>query len=224
MLQENDKKTDDIKPVRSHSSNSRTRNIGGGGVLLNSSLGIINLSAIVFLSIWFFTSSGNQQQAGQNFIERTSYLEEEIGSQRTLVNDLVQSNDQDLKFMNKEIRKLWDLSNKKNRKNISQNTASVTDLNKLVIDLKKEIDSFGAKQRARDLEFKKIERSQANLRSKLNGTESQLQDSSENVRIKQLEDATEAIDAYRKQINKKIIALELQLTQLESIIRNSPIE
>ena len=45
---------------------------------------------------------------------------------------------------------------------------------------------------------------------------------SENVRIKKLEDATEAIDAYRKQINKKIIALELKLTQLESIIRNSP--
>ena len=111
------KSTPDIKPVRSEAMVSKSnRPIGGASMLFTATLGFINLGGLVLLFFWFFSTSDNQQQAGQNFIERISVLEESLDEQNQQNQDIIESTEQDLKFINKEIRKLWDLSNKKNRK------------------------------------------------------------------------------------------------------------
>ena len=59
----------DIKPVRPGEVSNRDKRVTkGGGVLFSSMLTLLNLAGLIILSFWFFNTSGNQQQAGQNFI------------------------------------------------------------------------------------------------------------------------------------------------------------
>ena len=75
----------DIKPKRSETLASRKRrNIGGSSLLFISFLSLINIIGLVVLALWFFNSSGYQQQAGQSFIERISMLEEKISEEKLL--------------------------------------------------------------------------------------------------------------------------------------------
>ena len=114
MNEKSEDKNQDIKPVRPEASSGREkRRIKGGGFLFSSMITILNLIGLIVLFLWFFNTSGNQQQAGQNFIERISILEEGYTAQEVLMQELAQDVDSDLKFVNKEVRKLWDLSNKR---------------------------------------------------------------------------------------------------------------
>ena len=69
----------DIKPERPElPSNRKTRRTGGGGFLFSSLLLVLNSIGLIILFLWFFNTSGNQQEAGQNFVERISILEERL--------------------------------------------------------------------------------------------------------------------------------------------------
>ena len=97
----------DIKPERPDlSSNRRARKTGGGSFLFSSLVLILNSIGLIILFLWFFNTSGNQQQAGQNFVERISVLEESIAEKDQQLNTLSEEVDADLKFINKEVRKL----------------------------------------------------------------------------------------------------------------------
>ena len=90
----------DIKPERPEvSSNRGSRRTKGGGLLLSSTLTIINLIGLVVLFLWFFNTSGNQQMAGQNFIERISGLEDSFNQQTDVIEDLNQNLDSELRFV-----------------------------------------------------------------------------------------------------------------------------
>ena len=112
----------DIKPVRPEIASKRgaLRN-KGGGVLFYSTSTIIYSSGLGILFFWFWNTAGNQQEAGQNFIERISSLEESSSENQKVIDEFSKNVDAEFKFVNKEIRKLWDLSNKRNRKNITPN-------------------------------------------------------------------------------------------------------
>ena len=205
----------DIKPVRSEAMASKSnRPIGGASMLFTATLGFINLGGLVLLFFWFFSTSDNQQQAGQNFIERISVLEESLDEQNQQNQDIIESTEQDLKFINKEIRKLWDLSNKKNRKEIAANIKVLNELDEEIEKLTKKINSLGAKQRARDLEFAKLEKSQENLRIKIVGITPSVDDSILEERLTSQDEAIESMDSYRKQVNKTLIGLQRQIDKL----------
>ena len=144
----------DIKPVRPEpASNRGQRKTRGGGILFSSTLTVINSIGLIVLFLWFFNTSGNQQQAGQNFVERISLLEETSEITQDQLDEFRGELDDDLKFVNKEIRKLWDLSNKRNRKNISANLNSIEKLNESLEDISKKDEAFAAKQRAMSVEL-----------------------------------------------------------------------
>ena len=211
----------DIKPERPEaSSNKGSRRTKGGGILLSSALGMINLIGLVILFLWFFNTSGNQQLAGQNFIERISFLEESFNTQTNIIEDLNQNLESELKFVNKEVRKLWDLSNKRNRKNISQNLNSIEDINTQLEELSKLNETLSAKQRALSLEFAKLakiqERSSEAIKN-ANGLNSQITDSE----LKEIEETLESFNAYRIQVNKSLLSLKEQLNQLEISIEDT---
>ena len=211
----------DIKPVRPEvSSNRGSRRTKGGGLLFSSSLAIINFIGLIILFLWFFNTSGNQQSAGQNFIERISFLEESFNEQTTVIEDLNQNLESELKFVNKEVRKLWDLSNKRNRKNISQNLNSIEDINTQLEELSKLNETLSAKQRALSLEFAKLakiqERSSEAIKN-ANGLNSQITDSE----LKEIEETLESFNAYRIQVNKSLLSLKEQLNQLEISIEDT---
>ena len=172
----------DIKPVRSEAlDNRKRRNIGGSSLLFVSLLGLINLGGLVILGLWFFNASGYQQEAGQSFVGRISFLEEEIDSMKIANEETLGSLEEKTKFIDKELRKLWDLSNNRNRKNIDSLTLQLKEVKESFEEISKANNSILAKQRARGLEIAKLEKVQADLKTKL----SNLDASTESFDIKE---------------------------------------
>ena len=221
MNKSKEENNQDIKPVRSEAvSNRGQRRIKGGSMLFSSTITIVNTIGIVLLGLWFFNTSGSQQQAGKSFIERISMLEENISAQSSKVDDLIETNSQDLKFINKEIRKLWDLSNKKNRKSISQNLNSIESIEDTLGTLDKEYKTLSAKQRSLNLELAKLEKIQEKLGESLD-IESPFSGSEDlEDRLADLEEATKSMDLYRTQVNQSILSLKEKLNDLELELTN----
>ena len=212
----------DIKPVRSEAlDNRKKRNIGGSSLLFISLLGLINLGGLVILGLWFFNASGYQQETGQSFVQRISFLEEEISSMKAVNEESIDSLEEQTKFIDKEIRKLWDLSNKRNRKNIDSLTIQLTEVNASFEKLFKSNNSILAKQRARALEIAKLEKVQADLKIKLANLNALSESSDISEKLKSQEEAIAAFDAYRKQVNRALLELEEKLDKLQLKIEDS---
>ena len=206
----------DIKPQRPElPSNRKTRRTGGGGFLFSSLLLVLNSIGLIILFLWFFNTSGNQQQAGQNFVERISVLEERLAQKDQQINILSEEVDADLKFVNKEVRKLWDLSNKRNRKNISENLNSIESLNEKIESIDKKDEVLSAQQRALSLELARIKNIQENINSQIdsfNGTEPAEIGSD---RLTDIEESIDSFNAYRVQVNQSLLNLRVELNELE---------
>ena len=212
----------DIKPVRSEAlDNRKKRNIGGSSLLFISLLGLINLGGLVILGLWFFNASGYQQETGQSFVQRISFLEEEISSIKAVNKESIDSLEEQTKFIDKEIRKLWDLSNKRNRKNIDSLTIQLTEAKISFEKLFKSNNSILAKQRARALEIAKLEKVQADLKIKLTNLNALSESSDISEKLKSQEEAIAAFDAYRKQVNRALLELEEKLDKLQLKIEDS---
>ena len=212
----------DIKPVRSEAlDNRKKRNIGGSSLLFISLLGVINLGGLVILGLWFFNTSGYQQETGQSFVQRISFLEEEISSIKAVNKESIDSLEEQTKFIDKEIRKLWDLSNKRTRKNIDSLTIQLTEVKTSFEKLFKSNNSILAKQRARALEIAKLEKVQADLKIKLTNLNALSESSDISEKLKSQEEAIAAFDAYRKQVNRTLLELEEKLDELQLKIEDS---
>ena len=212
----------DIKPVRSEAlDNRKKRNIGGSSLLFISLLGLINLGGLVILGLWFFNASGYQQETGQSFVQRISFLEEEISSIKAVNEESIDSLEEQTKFIDKEIRKLWDLSNKRNRKNIDSLTIQLAEVKTSFEKIFKSNNSILAKQRARALEIAKLEKVQADLKIKLANLNALSESSDISEKLKSQEEAIAAFDAYRKQVNRALLELEEKLDKLQLKIEDS---
>ena len=212
----------DIKPVRPEIASKRgaLRN-KGGGVLFSSTITIINSLGLVLLFFWFFNTSGNQQEAGQNFIERISSLEESSTANQKVIDELSQNIDAEFKFVNKEIRKLWDLSNKRNRKNITANLNSIEEIQNKLTEFAKIDETLTAKQRALSLELAKLNKilEKINLGFENNNLASSYDTSQ--IDLGEIEDSINSFDAYRLQVNQSIIDIREKLNNLELKILDS---
>ena len=212
----------DIKPVRPGEVSNRDKRVTkGGGVLFSSLLTLLNLAGLILLSFWFFNTSGNQQQAGQNFIERISSLEEGLIESGDNLQALTQDVDSDLKFVNKEVRKLWDLSNKRNRKEIAANLNSIE---KLVIqfdEILKKNETLSAKQRAVSLELAKLANMQQKTSEAIEGFNGVSNESSNKEQIDEIEESIKSFNVYRVQVNQSLLSIKEKLNELELLISDT---
>ena len=206
----------DIKPERPDlSSNRRARKTGGGSFLFSSLVLILNSIGLIILFLWFFNTSGNQQQAGQNFVERISVLEESLALKDQQINILSEEVEADLKFVNKEIRKLWDLSNKRNRKNISENLNSIESLNEKIESIDKKDEVLSAQQRALTLELARIKNIQDNINSQLDNFDESAPNETASDKLADIQESIDSFNAYRVQVNQSLLNLKEQLNDLE---------
>ena len=206
----------DIKPERPElPSNRKMRRTGGGGFLFSSLLLVLNSMGLIILFLWFFNTSGNQQEAGQNFVERISILEEKLAEKDDQISILTEEVDADLKFVNKEVRKLWDLSNKRNRKNISENLNSIESLNEKIESIDKKDEVLSAQQRALTLELARIKNIQENINSQIDSFDDTAPVEIGSDRLTNIEESIDSFNAYRVQVNQSLLNLREELNELE---------
>ena len=222
VSKESDSEGLDIKPERSEGLlNKSRRNIGGGSRLIVFFLAIFNLVGLMILGLWFFNTSDYQQQAGQGFVERISLVEEKLENNSTLNKEVIDSIESQSKFLEKEIRKLWDISNKRNRKNIEKNSSKITEITSSLEEFNQVTKTQGARQRAIDLELAKIDKRYSDLKEKFEKLNSLNADSSLDERMIAQEEAVSSFDAYRRQINRSLLSLQERIERLEDITDSS---
>ena len=121
----------------------------------------------------------------------------------------------DLKEVNREIRKLWDLSNKRNKKRI----ATLEDQLKAIDSSITEIFTQSQEIRLISKEFSK---SISDIKTRVAKIDtSSLSSSDYEIRIKELEEAIDSMDSFRRQTNQSIIKLKDELSKVISEAESS---
>jgi archaellum component FlaC len=176
---------------------------------------VLVLMSILVLALWQNSEVDKKNKAIIILDERIAILEEQLSLADENNTDSMTGISASLQFLDKEVRKLWDLSNKRNKvdiKKLKEDTELIsTDLNLLneeitqLIDLisktNKEIDNIKklSSQSTKDINYlKALPLQLSNLETKLMLTE----------------DSIQALESYKKQINQTILEIQSEISSL----------
>ena len=161
---------------------------------------------------WTFFGISSQQDNLVKINNRLITLEENVQTSSDSSEENIETLLADLKIINREIRKLWDLSNKKNKKDISV----LSEQNKVISDEIFEVQNSSASNTE---SLEEIDASLKNIKARLAKLSSfELNSNTFAERLAELEEAIEAVDAYRKQTNQTIADLQDQLSSKPNLI------
>ena len=161
---------------------------------------------------WTFFGISSQQDNLVKINNRLITLEENVQTSSDSSEENIETLLADLKIINREIRKLWDLSNKKNKKDISV----LSEQNKVISDEIFEVQNSSA---SNTKSLAEIDASLKNIKTRLAKLSSfELNSNTFAERLVELEEAIEAVDAYRKQTNQTIADLQDQLSSKPNLI------
>ena len=171
------------------------------------------LAVIVLATLaWTFFGISSQQENLVKINNRLITLEENVQSSSDSSEENIETLLADLKIINREIRKLWDLSNKKNKKDISV----LSEQNKVISD---EIFEIQNNSLSNSQSLENIEISLKDIKLRLARLSSfELNSSTYLDRLVELEEAILSIDAYRKQTNQSILDIQEELRSKPALI------
>ena len=193
----------DIRPDKTSPAYLKNKNSGG---LFKGFLYVLLFMSILGLAIWQNYISSSTGSKIQSTEDRLAIIEEQMNIADEVNNDSLTDISSSIQFLDKEIRKLWDLSNKRNKVNISKLIASNSDLeksikeiNKLLSEYKTSIDANALYIAEADSLIFKIE----NIESKLKSLETQFMI---------LDDSVQALNNYKKQLNQSILEIQTEIS------------
>ena len=178
---------------------------------------VLLLVGILALSLWVSELSKASGDINSKVETRLMVLEEQLKLADSTSTDFLSDVNSQLQFLDKEIRKLWDLSNKRNKVNI----ANLDDEVKKHSDALREI----ALMQTNDQKNINLIRDQSQkLKVLLDQlTESNQENALLNNKISELnnsillmEETIQAFDLYRKQNNEMLQDMQLQISIIES--------
>ena len=164
------------------------------------------LGAVLFLLLRSEQTSTKIDSTSASLDDRLSKIEDQLLMLDEVNSDSLIEVGAELQFLDKEIRKLWDLSNKRNKVNIEKLTKSLNELIQKYNKTDKEIDDAIA---SINTELNNLTRSIEN-QPDLSGTVSQSEAEIRSLKrqILFIEESVQALEAYRTQNNQ--ILLEIQ--------------
>ena len=206
-------KQDELKDKKSDRSLSSRKIYVSSQVPPKQFLFYLVVSAIVLATFsWTYFGISSQQDNLVKINNRLISLEENIQLSSDSSEESIETLLADLKIVNREIRKLWDLSNKRNKKDIS----ILTEQNKVISDEIFEVQNSSASNTE---SLAEIDASLKNIKARLAKLSSfELNSNTFAERLAELEEAIEAVDAYRKQTNQTIADLQDQLSSKPALI------
>ena len=179
---------------------------------------VLLLCGILALSLWVSEMSRSANQINELVESRLAILEEQLQLADSTSTEFLSDINTQLQFLDKEIRKLWDLSNKRNKANISKLTLDMSKQSKLLKDIaitqtndQKNIQKIDSQLKKLDQAAKKI----TQLNQSNSSTEAKLLELNRNLLL--LEETVQAFDSYRKQNNELMQELQLQVSSINSV-------
>ena len=121
--------------VNKADSNYLNKQQQSGGLFLGF-IFVLMLSSILALALWVNQISSTNDSSITGYEERISLLEEQLNIVDSVNADSMPGIASQLQFLDKEIRKLWDLSNKRNKVKIQETVTSLAELKIRIESLK----------------------------------------------------------------------------------------
>lgn len=202
--------------VNKADSNYLNKQQQSGGLFLGFVF-VLMLSSILALALWVNQISSANDYNITGYEERISLLEEQLSIVDSVNTDSMTGIASQLQFLDKEIRKLWDLSNKRNKVKIQETESIVRDLkNRLeilqntAIELEKLANLNGTSIQNQSKRVQAIESSNKSLPQLRKDIQSL------NTDILLMEESLQAFNNYRKQNNAVILQLQNEIRLLNS--------
>ena len=189
------------------------------GGLLVGFIYVIAFMSILFLAIWQTFESENNKSTMQLVDERLSLIEEQVNIVDETNNDSMTDITSSIQFLDKEIRKLWDLSNKRNKVNIEKLINQIDEINKILTSVQNDI-----KNNQKDLESSKniIFNNTAKIDELGLSSEDlislKLSLTNIDTQLILLDDSVQALNNYKNQLNQVILEIQTQISRIENNI------
>ena len=186
-----------------------------GGLLIGF-IYVITFMSILFLGIWQTFESESNQSSLTLVDERLSLIEEQINIVDETNNDSMTDITSSIQFLDKEVRKLWDLSNKRNKVNIQKLTEQAAKIEKLLdeiqINIKNNQDNIYSLKNNIDLNISKLDSLQLNA-SDLNILKTNI--NSLDTQLILLDDSVQALNNYKNQLNQVILEIQTDISTMQ---------
>ena len=194
-----------------------------GGLLIGF-IYVIAFMSILFLAIWQTFESENNKSSLKIVDERLSLIEEQINIVDETNNDSMTDITSSIQFLDKEIRKLWDLSNKRNKVDIQKLTEQTNEIENLLLTIRNDIEinqkNLLSTQDSVSKNIKKIDdlglssEDLISLKLSLNNIDTQLI---------LLDDSVQALNNYRNQLNQVILEIQTQISSVQNSINSDKV-
>jgi len=178
---------------------------------------VLLLIGILALSLWVSELSNASNTVNSEVESRLSILEEQLQLADSTSTEFLSDINSQLQFLDKEIRKLWDLSNKRNKVNIAKLTQDVTKHSTALKEIamtqtNDQININAIKNESQKLRLLIDELSAA---SKENLTaQNKIVELNKSVLL--LEENLQAFDSYRRQNNEMLQEMQLKISSIET--------
>ena len=204
----------DIRPDKTSPAYLNKSSSGG---LLIGFIYILVFMSILSIAIWQSFESKTTKTILGSVDERLVVIEEQINIADETNNDSLSDISSSIQFLDKEVRKLWDLSNKKNKVNIAKLSRAILELEKaskeLNITSQSSLNNIKSnKQAIRSNELQIIEISQGSqemedIQRTIKSLETQLM---------LIDDSVQALNNYKKQLNQTIGEIQTQISSMNN--------
>ena len=194
------------------------------GGLLVGFIYVIAFMSILFLAIWQTFESENNKSSMKLVDERLSLIEEQINIVDETNNDSMTDITSSIQFLDKEIRKLWDLSNKRNKVDIQKLTEQTNEIENLLLTIRNDIEinqkNLLSTQDSVSKNIKKIDdlglssQDLISLKLSLNNIDTQLI---------LLDDSVQALNNYRNQLNQVILEIQTQISSVQNSLNSDKV-
>lgn len=198
-----------MKPNKSSPAYLKQKTSGG---LFVGFLYVLVFMSILALGIWQNIESKSNKESLVSINERLIVIEEQINIADEINNDSLTDISASIQFLDKEVRKLWDLSNKRNKVNIIKLTETTNKINGSIKNIE-----ISIKEASKKIESNKedIVRTSKDLSDLLN-TNSEINDLEIALRALEtqmilMDDSVRALNNYKTQLNQTISEIQTQI-------------
>ena len=114
-----------------------------------------------------------------------------------------------IQFLDKEVRKLWDLSNKRNKVNISKLLASTAEIEASITQINESLNKYKTDLSSNTKKINKLEPSLSNI------NDIQLTLKTIETQLILVDDSVQALNNYKKQLNQSILEIQTEISALQ---------
>ncbi|MDA8999406.1 hypothetical protein N9J57_04350 [Gammaproteobacteria bacterium] len=198
-----------MKPNKSSPAYLKQKTSGG---LFVGFLYVLVFMSILALGIWQNIESKSNKESLVSINERLIVIEEQINIADEINNDSLTDISASIQFLDKEVRKLWDLSNKRNKVNIIKLTETTNKINGSIKNIEISIKEASKKIESNKEDIVSTSKDLSDLlktNSEINDLEIALRALETQMIL--MDDSVRALNNYKTQLNQTISEIQTQI-------------